>query len=186
MKVIRRILVILVAMLAAVPAWSETLRWERYNLTFDVPDGGMVTHRTSTAYELQWHDLTFSIRLFDKSGADDDFLKYTLRKDASGYNMWDTKLAKSKISGFKGYTLTGTLPDGSRASLTMITSKKTNLLVQIEINHYEGDEQRVAAILKSLTEGKKPQKAEKPKKPKKQKPAAKPGTQSTPTTLYEI
>ena len=55
MKVIRRILVILVAMLAAVPAWSETLRWERYNLTFDVPDGGMVTHRTSTAYELQWH-----------------------------------------------------------------------------------------------------------------------------------
>lgn len=182
MKVIRRIILLVAAVLAVVPAWSETLRWERYNLSFEVPDGGRVAYKTATAYELQWHDLTFSIRLFDKSGADDDFLKYTLRKDASGYNMWDTKLAKSKIRGFDGYTLTGTLPDGSRASLTMVTSKKTNLLVQIEINHYEGDEPRVAAILKSLTEGKKPKKAPKPQKESKPKPRK----QSTPTILYDI
>ena len=186
----RRMILATAAAVAMCVAHGETLTWQRYNLTFEVPDGGYVTHRTSTSYELQWHDLTFSIRLFDKSGADDNFLKYNLQKSASGYNMYDTQLHKSKIDGFKGYNLTGTLPDGSRACLTNVVSKKSNLAIMIEINYYLGDEARVDAILKSIAEGKKKEKATKQKiqkKGAKPKPI-KPGkvADETPTPLYEI
>lgn len=186
----RRMILATAAAVAMCVAHGETLTWQRYNLTFEVPDGGYVTHRTSTSYELQWHDLTFSIRLFDKSGADDNFLKYNLQKSASGYNMYDTQLHKSKIDGFKGYNLTGTLPDGSRACLTNVVSKKSNLAIMIEINYYLGDEARVNAILKSIAEGKKKEKAAKQKiqkKGAKPKPI-KPGkvANETPTPLYEI
>lgn len=186
----RRMILATAAAVAMCVAHGETLTWQRYNLTFEVPDGGYVTHRTSTSYELQWHDLTFSIRLFDKSGADDNFLKYNLQKSASGYNMYDTQLHKSKIDGFKGYNLTGTLPDGSRACLTNVVSKKSNLAIMIEINYYLGDEARVDAILKSIAEGKKKEKAAKQKiqkKGAKPKPI-KPGkvADETPTPLYEI
>lgn len=186
----RRMILATAAAVAMCVAHGETLTWQRYNLTFEVPDGGYVTHRTSTSYELQWHDLTFSIRLFDKSGADDNFLKYNLQKSASGYNMYDTQLHKSKIDGFKGYNLTGTLPDGSRACLTNVVSKKSNLAIMIEINYYLGDEARVDAILKSIAEGKKKEKAAKQKiqkKGSKPKPI-KPGkvADETPTPLYEI
>ena len=110
--------------------------------------------------------------------------------------MYDTQLHKSKIDGFKGFNLTGTLPDGSRACLTNVTSKKSNLLVQIEINYFVGDEARVDAILKSLTEGKPKatkEKKEKKEKQKVQKKGAKPKpikpgkvADDTPTPLYEI
>lgn len=187
----RRMILATAAAVAMCVAHGETLTWQRYNLTFEVPDGGYVTHRTSTSYELQWHDLTFSIRLFDKSGADDNFLKYNLQKSASGYNMYDTQLHKSKIDGFKGYNLTGTLPDGSRACLTNVVSKKSNLAIMIEMNYYLGDEARVDAILKSIAEGKK--KKEKAAKQKIQKKGSKPKpikpgkvANETPTPLYEI
>ena len=191
---VKRTIMALVAAFALLAVKAETLTWQRYNLSFEVPDGGYVTYKATTAYELQWHDLSFSIRLFDKSGADDNFLKYNLRKSASDYNMYDTQVHKSKIDGFKGFNLTGILPDGSRACLTNVVSKKSNLLVQIEINYFLGDEARVDAILKSLTEGKPKAKKEKKKeKPKVQKKGAtpkpiKPGkvADDTPAPLYEI
>lgn len=191
---VKRTIMALVAAFALLAVKAETLTWQRYNLSFEVPDGGYVTYKAATAYELQWHDLSFSIRLFDKSGADDNFLKYNLRKSASDYNMYDTQVHKSKIDGFKGFNLTGILPDGSRACLTNVVSKKSNLLVQIEINYFLGDEARVDAILKSLTEGKPKAKKEKKKeKPKVQKKGAKPKpikpgkvADDTPAPLYEI
>lgn len=191
---VKRTIMALVAAFALLALKAETLTWQRYNLSFEVPDGGYVTYKAATAYELQWHDLSFSIRLFDKSGADDNFLKYNLRKSASDYNMYDTQVHKSKIDGFKGFNLTGILPDGSRACLTNVVSKKSNLLVQIEINYFLGDEARVDAILKSLTEGKPKAKKEKKKeKPKVQKKGAKPKpikpgkvADDTPAPLYEI
>lgn len=191
---VKRTIMALVAAFALLAVKAETLTWQRYNLSFEVPDGGYVTYKAATAYELQWHDLSFSIRLFDKSGADDNFLKYNLRKSASDYNMYDTQVHKSKIDGFKGFNLTGILPDGSRACLTNVVSKKSNLLVQIEINYFLGDEARVDAILKSLTEGKPKAKKEKKKeKPKVQKKNSKPKpikpgkvADDTPTPLYEI
>ena len=94
------------------------------------------------------------------------------------------------------YNLSFEVPDGSRACLTNVTSKKSNLLVQIEINYFLGDEARVDAILKSLTEGKPKatkEKKEKKEKQKVQKKGAKPKpikpgkvADDTPTPLYEI
>lgn len=190
---IRRILVSAVAAAAMLVASAETYTWSRYDLSFDVPNGGFVTYNSASVFEIQWHDLTVSVRLFDKSGADDNFMKYNLQKLASGYNMYDTQLRKSDVKGFKGFNLNGTLPDGSRACLVNMVSKKSNLALQIEINYLQGAEDDVSKILKSFAEGKK-QKVRKEKSPKQkvQKKGAKPkpikpGTvDDLPEKLYDV
>lgn len=190
---IRRILVSAVAAAAMLVASAETYTWSRYDLSFDVPNGGFVTYNSASVFEIQWHDLTVSVRLFDKSGADDNFMKYNLQKLASGYNMYDTQLRKSDVKGFKGFNLNGTLPDGSRACLVNMVSKKSNLALQIEINYLQGAEDDVSKILKSFAEGKK-QKVRKEKSPKQkiQKKGAKPkpikpGTvDDLPERLYDV
>ena len=190
---IRRILVSAVAAAAMLVASAETYTWSRYDLSFDVPNGGFVTYNSASVFEIQWHDLTVSVRLFDKSGADDNFMKYNLQKLASGYNMYDTQLRKSDVEGFKGFNLNGTLPDGSRACLVNMVSKKSNLALQIEINYLQGAEDDVSKILKSFAEGKK-QKVRKEKSPKQkvQKKGAKPkpikpGTvDDLPEKLYDV
>ena len=190
---IRRILVSAVAAAAMLVASAETYTWSRYDLSFDVPNGGFVTYNSASVFEIQWHDLTVSVRLFDKSGADDNFMKYNLQKLASGYNMYDTQLRKSDVKGFKGFDLNGTLPDGSRACLVNMVSKKSNLALQIEINYLQGAEDDVSKILKSFAEGKK-QKVRKEKSPKQkiQKKGAKPkpikpGTvDDLPEKLYDV
>lgn len=190
---IRRILVSAVAAAAMLVASAETYTWSRYDLSFDVPNGGFVTYNSASVFEIQWHDLTVSVRLFDKSGADDNFMKYNLQKLASGYNMYDTQLRKSDVKGFKGFNLNGTLPDGSRACLVNMVSKKSNLALQIEINYLQGAEDDVSKILKSFAEGKK-RKVRKEKSPKQkiQKKGAKPkpikpGTvDDLPEKLYDV
>ena len=190
---IRRILVSAVAAAAMLVASAETYTWSRYDLSFDVPNVGFVTYNSASVFEIQWHDLTVSVRLFDKSGADDNFMKYNLQKLASGYNMYDTQLRKSDVKGFKGFNLNGTLPDGSRACLVNMVSKKSNLALQIEINYLQGAEDDVSKILKSFAEGKK-QKVRKEKSPKQkiQKKGAKPkpikpGTvDDLPEKLYDV
>lgn len=182
-------------MLGTLLADAAVYTWSRYDLTFEVPDRGWVTYNSSSVFEIRWDDMAISIRLFDKSGADSNFLKYNLQKNAAGYNMYDTKLEKAKLKGFDGYCLTGTMPDGSRARLTNVTSKKTKLAMQIEINYLSGNEKVVEDVLKSFAEGKKQKikKQEEAPKQKIQKKGAKPkpikpGTTDdvTPEKLYEI
>lgn len=168
---------------------GEVYTWSRYNLTFEVPKGGKVTHNSATAFEVRWHDFTVTVRLYDKTGVDDDYIKYNLKKSAAGYNMFDTQTRKSSMEGFKGYYLTGALPDGSRACLTNVVSKKSNLLVVIEINYLMGQEEIVNQVLASFVEGKK-QKVKKPKQKiqkegEPEKPI-KPGTTQGEQRLYEI
>lgn len=181
-------------MCASVATFADTFTWSRYDLTFNVPDGGFVTYNSASTFEVRWDDLTVSIRLFNKVGADGNFLKYNLQKTAAGYNMFDSEMRKAKVKGFDGYSLTGTLPDGSRASLTNVVSKKSKLAMLIEINYLDGNDKTVDNILKSFAEGKK-QTAKQPKAPKQkiQKKGAKPkpikpGTteSGTPQKLYEI
>ena len=92
---------------------GERFTWSGHDLTFDVPEGGVVTYSSQSVFEIQWYDLTVLIRLYDKSQADDNYVKYALNKTAAGYNMYDTDMKKAKIDGCKGYSLTGTLPDGT-------------------------------------------------------------------------
>lgn len=178
-----------IALLAPQANAGEVYTWSRYDLTFEVPKGGRVTYNSSTIFELRWQDLIVTIRLYDKTGVDDAYIKNNLRKSAAGYNMFDTQMRKSSLKGFKGYNLTGTLPDGSHACLTNVMSKKSNLLIVIEINYLLGSEETVTEILESFVEGKK-QKVKKQKIQKKDAPEKpiKPGTTEAdpPQQLYEI
>ena len=83
------------------------------------------------------------------------------------------------MDGFKGYTLTGTLPDGSRASITNVASKKADFAMQVEMNYLAENSKIAEDILKSF-KANKPQKIKKPKqkiqkKGEKEKPI-RPGT----------
>lgn len=194
MRRLKMILSVVVVMCASLAMSADTFTWSRYDLTFDVPNGGYVTYNSASVFEIRWNELTLSIRLFDKSGADDNFLKYNLQKTSAGYNMYDTEMKKAKVKGFNGYSLVGTLPDGSCASLTNVVSKKSKLAMMIEVNYLNGNEKAVDEILKSFVEGKK-QKVKQPEKPKQkiQKKGAKPkpikpGTTESnpPQKLYEV
>ena len=175
----RIIISILLALVAVCVCRAERFTWSGHNLTFDVPEGGVVTYNSPSVFEIQWFDLTVLIKLYDKSRADDDYMKLSLQRTAAGYNMFDTKMKKAKVKNCKGFTLTGILPDGSRASLTNVKAKKQNLAMQIEINYIAGNEKTVDDILDSFKVGEK-QKIKKPKqkiqkKDDKEKPI-KPGT----------
>lgn len=194
MKTLKTILLAsLLAVITSTATMAETYTWSRYDLTFELPNGGLVTYNSGTIFEVRWVDLSVVIRLYDNTGVGDDEIKYNLRKSASGYNMFDTQMRKSKIKGFKGYNLTGTLPDGSHACLTNVASKKSNLLLAIEINYLIGSEDIVSNILDSFVEGKK-QKTKKEKTQQKiQKEGEplkpiKPGTTEAdpPAQLYDI
>lgn len=167
---------VVLALLWIVPCRGEQFTWSGHDLTFDVPEGGLVTYNSRSVFEIQWYDLTLVVKLYDKSEADDDYMKFALNKTAAGYNMFDTKMEKAKVDGCKGYSLTGTLPDGSRACLTNVKAKKRDLAMQIEINYIAGNEKTVKDILDSFKIGKKQKPKQKiQKKGAKEKPI-KPGT----------
>ncbi len=165
------IILLLLAIVTVGNCNGEQFTWSGHDLTFDVPEGGVVTYNSLSVFEIQWYDLTVLIKLYDKSKADDDYMKYTLRYTAAGYNMYDTKLEKAKINGCKGFSLTGTLPDGSRACLTNVKAKKQDLAMQIEINYILENEKSVKKILDSFKIGKKQKTKQKiQKKGEKEKP----------------
>ena len=170
---------LLMAVAAIAGCKAEKFTWSGHDLTFDVPEGGTVTYNSPSVFEIQWYDLAIIIKLYDKTEADDNYMKYALNKTAAGYNMYDTKMKKAKIDGCKGYTLTGVMPDGSHASLTNVCAKKTDLAMQIEISYIADNKKIVDKILDSFKIGEK-QKIKKPeqkiqKKGAKEKPI-KPGT----------
>lgn len=177
----RLLLLAITAILAStsIIAHAELFTWSKHNLTFEVPEGGRVTYSSPSTFEIQWYDFTLLIKLYDKSEADDDYMKYAINRTASGYNMFDTDMNKAKMDGFKGYTLTGTLPDGSRASITNVASKKADFAMQVEMNYLAENSKIAEDILKSF-KANKPQKIKKPKqkiqkKGEKEKPI-RPGT----------
>lgn len=172
----RIIISILLALVTVCVCRAERFTWSGYDLTFDVPEGGVVTYNSPSVFEIQWFDLTVLIKLYDKSRADDDYMKLSLQRTAAGYNMFDTKMKKAKVKNCKGFTLTGILPDGSRASLTNVKAKKQNLAMQIEINYILENEKVVKEILDSFKIGEKQKPKQKiQKKGAKEKPI-KPGT----------
>ncbi len=147
----RRIVVFLVGCLLTVfGCVAEHFVWSGHNLTFEVPEGGVVTYNSRSVFEIQWYDLTVLIKLYDKSKADDNYMKYAINKTAADYNMFGTKMGKANIKGFQGFSLVGILPDGSRACITNVKAKKKNLAMQIEINYIAENQETVDKILKSF------------------------------------
>lgn len=145
-------------LLALTLAWglnaqASVYTWSKHNLTFEVPDGGMVTYNTNTRFEVAWEDMVMTIQLYSKDKENKkDVYKTSLESLAMSYNMYDTKSGKIKVKGFDGYTLEGIMPDGSRCVLANLVSKQSDLVVQISINYYYGNREEVDDIIKSFAE----------------------------------
>lgn len=152
-----RKLFLILSLIATVTLNASIYTWSQYNLTFEVPDNGFVTFSSNTRFEIQWEDMVMTIHLYNKDKSDDKFLKDNLQRKALGYSMYDLKHGKSKVKGFKGLNISGTMPDGSRAIIADLISKKQDLIVEVTINYLYGNIEVVEDIIKSFAENKKQQ-----------------------------
>lgn len=142
--------------------------WSKYNLTFETPEGGFVTYSSNTRFEIQWDDMVVTIQLYSKDKSDDESIKNNLTRKAMSYNMYDTSIDKMKVKGFKALYLEGTMPDGSRAIIADLISKKQDLIVEVTVNYLFGNREMVDDLIKSFAEGK-PQEVKSQDKKHKQK-----------------
>ena len=141
----------------AIVARPSVYTWSGYDLSFEVPDGGFVTYSSNTRFEIHWDEMVMTIQLYNKDKSDDKFLRSNLERKALGYNMYDTKQGKIKVKGFKALCIEGTMPDGSRAVIADLISRKQDLIAEVTINYLYGNREVVDDIIKSFVEGKKQQ-----------------------------
>lgn len=168
-NIMRSLRGVVVAMALAL-AWMRTdaaiLTWSAHNLTFEVPDGGTVTYNSASHFEIMWHDMALVITLYNKQGVNDDNMQMDLARRANGYNMYECQPNKIKVKGFKCYSLTGTMPDGSHTLFANLVCKNRDLLVSVTVNYLLGSIEEAEDVVKSFAIGK--QKAKKEKKQKVQ------------------
>ncbi len=144
----------LLLLTCALAGHASVYTWSQHDICFEVPDGGFVTYSTNTHFEIRWDEMVVSITLYDKKNVDDKVIREDLLRDAMSYNLYDIKEGKVKTKCFKGVNIEGTMPDGSRALITSLSSKKTDILVKVTINYLYGNREMVDDIVKSVTEGK--------------------------------
>ena len=149
-----RALTVTMALVCALMGHAAVYTWSQHDISFEVPDGGFVTYSSNTHFEIRWDEMAVSITLYDKKNVDDKVIREDLLRDAMSYNLYDTKEGKVKNKCFKGINIEGTMPDGSRALITSLSSKKTDILVKLTINYLYGNREMVDDIVKSVTEGK--------------------------------
>ena len=172
-------------------ASATVYNWSRYDLSFETPEGGLVTFNSPTRFEIQWEDMVMTVQLYSQDKGDEKkMLTENLQRKALGYNMYDLHDGKIKVKGFKKtYSIDGTMPDGSRAIIADIVSKRQNLIIEVTVNYLYGNREIVEDMVKSFAENKSKQpnherkrqkvqtkqKAEKEKqKSKKQQPQQQP------------
>lgn len=155
------LLFVLLLMVAAgtVDARAAIYNWSRYDLSFETPDDGFVTFNSPTRFEIQWEDMVMTVQLYSKDQGDEKkLLNENLQRKALGYSMYDLHDGKLKVKGFKKtYSIDGTMPDGSRAIIADIVSKKQNLIVEVTVNYLYGNREIVEDMIKSFAENKKQQ-----------------------------
>ncbi len=159
MKQIKPILhLMMVAVLLAVglDASATVYNWSRYDLSFETPEDGYVTFNTPTRFEIQWEDMVMTVQLYSQDKGDEKkLLTENLQRKAMGYNMYDLNNGKIKVKGFKKtYSITGTMPDGSRAIIADIVSKHQNLIIEVTVNYMYGNREIVEDMIKSFAENK--------------------------------
>ena len=137
-------------------ASATIYNWSRYDLSFETPDGGFVTFNSPTRFEVQWEDMVMTIQLYSQDKGDEKkMLTENLQRKAMGYNMYDLNHGKIKVKGFKKtYSLYGTMPDGSRAIIADIVSKRQNLIIEVTVNYLYGNGEIVEDMIKSFAENK--------------------------------
>lgn len=146
------ILAVIVLALASAQVDAAVYAWSKHDVTFIVPDGERVLFSSNTSFECRWDEMVLSVVLYNKSDATDDDIHNMVLRDAMGLNVYDTKEGKTKVKGFDGKHLEGTMPDGSRLLITTLKSKKSDLLIKVTINYLYGDREIVNDIVKSFSE----------------------------------
>lgn len=147
---------LLFALFSALPATATVYQWSRYDLSFETPDDGFVTFNSPTRFEVQWEDMVMTIQLYSQDKGDEKkLLTENLQRKAMGYNMYDLHDSKIKVKGFKKtYSIDGTLPDGSRAIIADLVSKRQNLIVEVTVVYLYGNREVVEDMIKSFAEHK--------------------------------
>ena len=136
--------------------------WSQYDLTFETPEGGFVTYSSNTRFEIQWDEMVMTVQLYSKEKDDEKkIIKENLHRKALDYSMFDLSDTKVKVKGFKSYALQGTMPDGTRAIIADLVSKKQNLIIEVTVNYLYGNREMVDDMIESFTEGKKTEAREK-------------------------
>ena len=154
MKLIAMALLLVIT--SGMDASATVYNWSRYDLTFETPEDGFVTYNSPTRFEIQWEDMVMTVQLYSQDKGDEKkLLTENLQRKALGYNMYDLNEGKIKVKGFKKtYSITGTMPDGSRAIIADLVSKKQNLIVEITVNYLYGNREVVEDMIKSFAENK--------------------------------
>lgn len=144
---------------SGIAASATVYTWSRYNLSFETPDGGFVTYNSPTRFEVQWEDMVMTVQLYSKDKGDEKkMLNENLQRKALGFSMYDLRDGKLKVKGFKKtYSIEGTMPDGSRAIIADLVSKKQNLIVEVTVNYLFGNRESVEDMVKSFAENKQQQ-----------------------------
>lgn len=136
-------------------AHAAVYTWQGHDLCFEVPDGGFLAYSSNSRLEMQWEDMVITMVLYTKDDATDKVIRENLQRKALGYNMYDLQMGKMKVKGFKAFDIEGTMPDGSRAIIADLVSKKQNLVVEVTVNYLYGNREVVEDVIKSVTEGSK-------------------------------
>ena len=137
-------------------ASATVYNWSRYDLSFETPEGGFVTFNTPTRFEVQWEEMVMTVQLYSQDKGDEKkLLTENLQRKALGYGMYDLHDGKIKVKGFKKtYSIDGTMPDGSRAIIADIVSKRQNLIIEVTVNYLYGNREIVEDMIKSFAENK--------------------------------
>lgn len=169
---LKKSILLLLATLAINMASATVFTWSRYDLSFEVPDGGFVTRNTGTFFEIQWDEMVMTVKLYSKDKTTDKEIRQILEQKALGYSMYELKQGNIKVKGFKGLLIDGTMPDGTRAVIADLISKKQDLIVEITVNYLLGNREMVDDMIKSFAENKE-QKPNREKKKQKIQPREK-------------
>ena len=147
---------LLVSLFGTKPAMATVYQWSRYNLSFETPDNGFVVFNSSTRFEIQWEDMVMTVQLYSQAKGDEKkLLTENLQRKALGYNMYDLNNGKIKVKGFKKtYSIDGTMPDGSRAIIADLVSKRQDLIVEVTVVYLYGNREVVEDMIKSFAENK--------------------------------
>lgn len=135
-------------------AHAAVYTWSRHNLTFETPDGGFVTYNSNTRFEIHWDEMVMTVQLYEKGDENSKTIDNNLKRKASGFNMYDTRIEKIKVKGFDAKCVSGTMPDGSRGLIADLISKKGNLIVEVTVNYLLGNRDAVEDMVKSFAENK--------------------------------
>lgn len=179
--------ILLVLILGAATADANVYTWSRYDLNFEVPEGGYVPFSDNVYFEMHWDDMLLTARIYRKEADNDKkkFYRENLQRKALSYSMYDLDFCKIKVKDFNTHAIEGTMPDGTRAIIIDMVSKKSDIIVEVSVNYLLGNREVVEDIIKSFainkdkkpaTRGKKKQKVQKKDDPKRQEQHPKPPT----------